>query len=458
MSKRSRDCHSWQRHERISRCRQTLGAVDFFNVLTSDELLEVTDALMPEHRERCYPPTVTLSMFLRQALEADGSCQKAVDGWTTAQVGHGLRPNSADTGAYCRARQRLPLSMIQGLSDHVSEQLTRRSSRSWRWRGRSVKVVDGTTLSMPDTAQNRLEYPHHGNQAEGVGFPMARLVAVTCLATGAVLTATHGAFKGKHSGEASLLRRLLPGLSAGDVVLADSLYASYFLIAELQRRGLDGVFEQHSARITDFRRGRQLGPRDHCVRWRKPRARPAWMTLEQYQAAPRSLAVREVRVNGRTLVTTLPDVPKNELGELYARRWDVELTLRDIKATMGMAVLRCKSPDMVAREIWTHLLAYNLIRLLMAQAARCHGLHPRELSFKHSLQTWIRWLDVGLTHCNEHALQALLGLIARKRVRQRPGRVEPRARKRRPKSYPRLQVPRHQARQRLIDANAARKA
>ena len=277
-----------QRRRRMARRSGSTQAVDFFNVLTSQELLDTTEALLPEHRERLYPPTVALSMFMRQTLEADGSCQKAVNGWAAQRAADGLHACSVRTGGYCRARQRLPLAMVSGLARHTGLLLSERAHARWLWRGRAVKLVDGTGLSMPDTSGNQAVYPQPSTQAPGVGFPLARLVMVICLATGAALDAAIGPHQGKGSGELGLVRQVLGSLRPGDVMLADALYCNYFLIATLTAAGVDVLFEQNGARITDFRRGQSLGTRDHIVRWPKPKARPQWMTPEQYADAPES--------------------------------------------------------------------------------------------------------------------------------------------------------------------------
>jgi hypothetical protein len=299
--------------------------VDFFNVLTSPELLEQTEAHLPEHRERLYPPTVTLAMFMRQALSEDGSCQRAVNGWAAQRVCEGLKPNAVDTGAYCRARQRLPVEMVKALTRESGRLLSRKALPSWRWHGRAVKLVDGSTISMPDTPQNQASYPQPITQASGVGFPLARILAVICLSTGAVLEAATCPYEGAGNSELGLLRALGEVFSTGDVMLADTFYCNYFIIATLQAAGVDALFEQHSQRITDFRCGQSLGARDHCVRWLKPR-RPPWMTHEQYASFPEALSVRELKTNGRILLTTLVDQrrsSKQELADLYARRWQV---------------------------------------------------------------------------------------------------------------------------------------
>jgi len=405
----------------------------------------MTEEHLPEHRERLYPPTVTLSMFMKQSLALDRSCQRAVDAWAGQRAAEGLSVQSIRTGGYCRARARLPLEMIVALTRETGRLLSAQAPRGWRWRGRCVKLADGTGISMPDTAENQVRYPQLRSQAPGVGFPLAGLVGIVCLSTGAILEAAIGAHASKGQSEQDLFRSLHDTLRAGDILLADALYCSYFQIATLQAAGVDVLFEQHGSRITDFRRGGSLAKRDHLVHWSKPETRPAWMSLEQYRAFPKQILVREAKVDGQVLVTTMQNaraVPKRELAALYARRWHIELDIRNIKTTLGMEVLRCLTPAMVEKELWVCLLAYNLIRLLMAQAAHTAGLHPRELSFKHTVQMWSSWPSSAEP-------SELFRLIAQRPVGNRPGRMEPRVRKRRPKSFPWLKVPRAVARRQI---------
>ena len=441
-----------QHQDGIQRRIDRSGAVDFFNLLTGPELLEMTESLLPEHRERLYPPTLALSMFMKQALNEDRSCQRAVNDWAAQRVAEGLSVHSVSTGAYCRARARLPLQMMIALTRASGRALCERAKFGWRWRGRQVKLADGTGISMPDTRANQACFPQPTSQAHGVGFPLARLVGVICLSTGAILEAALGPHSGKGRSELDLFRSLLAALSPGDMLLADALYCNFFLIARLQAIGVDVLFEQHGARITDFRRGKPLGKRDHQVHWHKPKIRPSWMSPEQYRAFPDQLLVREVRVGGRVLVTTLLKpraVSKRELHKLYERRWNIELDLRCIKTTLRMETLSCKTPEMVQKELWVYLLAYNLIRVLMAQAAHTAGVQPRELSFKHTVQIWAAWTSQTLAALTTTHHVELFRLIAQLRVANRPKRVEPRARKRRPKPFPWLKTPRVRARRQI---------
>ena len=443
---------STQRQRAIAKRAMKVDANHFFNLLTAPELLSVVEAQLPEHRERRYPPTVTLSMFLGQVMSADGSCQQAVNDAHVHRLLNGMTISSANTGGYCTARLRLPQAMVQGIAQHIGASLTTLQPKPWLWRGRHVKLVDGTSVSLPDTVENQACYPQPGGQALGVGFPKARIVGVVSLSHGAVLGAAMGPLKGKGSGEHGLFRQLLDTLNRDDVLLADGYYCSYFLVAELQSRGVDMVLEQHGARHTDFRRGESLGKRDHLIAWHKP-PRPDWMSHDEHERHPDTLMVREVKVGKKILVTTLrkPKVtPKKALSELYTGRWHVELDFRNIKTTLGMECLRCQTPAMCEKEMWVYLLAYNLIRLLMAQAADQATLPPRQLSFKHTLQVWLAWSARQLYFPDTDTTQELFALIAQIRVGDRPNRVEPRAVKRRPKEYPRLMIPRQQARRAIM--------
>jgi len=436
-----------QQQSRVRRRANDSDAYAFFNLLTGPELLTQVESLLPEHRERLFPPTETLSMFLSQALSADRSCQRIVNDAAVKRLIGGLSVCSTHTGGYCRARARLPLSMLSGLTQHTGQAIAANVPMAWHWRGRPVRLVDGTTVSMPDTKENQAAYPQPRSQAPGLGFPLARLVGVICLGSGALLDAAIGGYRGKGNDEQTLLRGVLDTLAAGDLLLGDAYYASYFLLCALAERGVEAVFEQQGARrrSTDFRRGERLGERDHLITLHKPKRKPDWMMPEQYAQAPASLTVRELATAGKILVTTFlcpRQTPKAALKALYRERWHIELDLRHIKTTLGMEMLSCKSPAMAQKEIWAYLLAYNLIRLMMAQAASVFECLPRTLSFKHTLQLWIAWDSHGPGTHDDEALYGLFVLIGEQRVGNRPGRIEPRAVKRRPKPLPLLTQPR----------------
>ena len=433
---------------------QTMGAV-LGDILTAPLLKQWIAEEAGLFRRRLYDPLQTLMLFIEQVLGADHSCQDAVARGVSSQVALGQITGSLNTAAYCKARSRLPLRLIERLGRETGERLCAQQPHIWRWRGREVKLVDGTTVSMPDTADNQASFPQSRTQKPGLGFPLARLVAIVSLSCGAVLDWAIGPCEGKQTGETALLWQLAKRLRPGDVVIADRCYAGYFLIAMLAQMGIDVVIRQHQRRHTDFRRGKRLGTRDHVVMW--PRLqRPGWMDQATYETMPETLRVREVRVGGWILVTTLTDaqeVSKQELYELYHLRWQIELDLRSIKTVMQMEILRCKSATMVEKEIAVHLLAYNLVRAVMAQAAYQGNFLPRQLSFKGALQL-LNAFEENLRHCPRGRLAVrhafLLAGIAQMRLPHRPGRVEPRAVKRRPKPMPRLMEPRSILKERLM--------
>lgn len=436
-----------QQQRRIRSRARNSDAYSFFNLLTGPALFDELESLLPLHRERRYPPTETLSMFLAQALSADRSCQKAVDEAAIRRLAAGLAPGSTNTGGYCRARERVPTEMVNTLARYVGQSVSAQAAPAWHWRGRPVRLVDGTTLQMPDTPANQAAYPQLRNQKPGLGFPLCRMVGVVCLGSGTVLNAAIGRYQGKGGDEQSLLRSILETLERGDVLVGDALYATYFLLCALRERGVDAVFEQHGARqrTTDFRCGQRLGPRDHLIVLHKPAIKPDWMSPAQYERAPETLTVRELRTGGKTLVTTLlcpKHTGKAALQSLFRNRWHVELDLRSIKTTLGMEPLSCQTPAMAIKEIWVYLLAYNLMRLLMAQAASLADQLPRQLSFKHTVQIWIAWTQYTHQSDYDDKLYGLFVLIAEQHVGERPGRIEPRALKRRPRAYPLLTKPR----------------
>lgn len=425
-------------------------AISFFNLLTSPQLFDTLESLLPDHRERLFSPTETLAMFLNQAMQADRSCQRAVNEAATTRLLSGLRPCSTHTGGYCKARQRLPLEVVASLVRATGRLTDQHIPDGWRWQGRSVRIVDGTTTSLPDTPANQAVFPQQRSQQPGLGFPVSRIVGITCLASGVVINAAMGPYKGKGGSEHALLRSLLSDLQRGDILLGDALYGSYFVLAECLRRGVDVVFEQNGGRrrVTDFRRGRRLGKKDHLINIQKPRQRPGWMSEEQFDSLPQELSIREIATGNKVLITTLNDpalAPPQALKALYQSRWHVELDIRNIKTTLGMETLTCKTPEMAEKEMWVYLLAYNLIRILMAQSAALSDVLPRTLSFKHTLQLWQTW-SRRLSLCDDQEdLMALFLLIAQQRVGNRAGRVEPRAVKRRPKPLPLLTRPRQEA-------------
>ena len=374
----------------------------FADVLSEETIQQQFDAAgvsFGQGEGDVYTPALTLWAFLSQVLfkGEQRSCLAAVARVIVLLVSLGQRPCADDSGAYCRARAKLPVPIIRRLTGQVADGCEQQVPEQWLWKGQHVYLVDGSTVSMPDTPANQADYPQPATQQPGLGFPIARLVVLLSLATAMTKDMAMGPYAGKETGETALLRALLERFQSGDILLADRYYCSYFMIALLLERGIDFVVRLHQARTADFRRGRRLGPGDHLVEWLRP-AKPAWMDQETYERMPASIRVREVevqvqqpgfRVDTFVVVTTLTDADqysRDDLAELYHQRWLAELDIRTIKITLALDVLRCKTPEMVRRELWTGLLAYNLIRQTMLQAAVKAGCSPRQLSFAAALQ------------------------------------------------------------------------
>lgn len=423
----------------------------FDQVLGNREIAAVADELVEPHRERIYPPLDTLRLFVGQVLSADRACQDVVGRRLSERVAQGQSVSALNTGSYCDARQRLPIKLPVTLGSVIGERLEAMTPPAWRWQGRCVKLFDGTTITMPDTPSNQQTYPQSPEQKPGLGFPIARIGALIGLTSGAILGYQVAACKGKGTGEQSLLANLLDHLNGGDVLLADALLATWWIIHGASSRGADVVMPQHGVRITDFTQGRRLGKHDHLVQWPRP-PKPKVMSAEEYARYPEFITMREVEVNGRILVTTMLDpgvVTAQSLGALYKMRWNIEVDFRTIKATLEMDVLRCKSQPMVDKEIAVYVLAYNLVRWAMAKAALLADVLPRVLSFAGAKRVLGAFADQLRRTSGENVcsmIATVTGCIATLRLPHRPDRIEPRAKKRRPKNLPLLTMPRQVAR------------
>lgn len=438
----------------------------FAEVLDAESIQRVfgeEDALFAQ--DDLFSTDLVLWAFLAQTLR-DGkgaACAAAVADIATYLLQTGQQPPSGDTGDYCRARAKLSPSALQRLVGESAGQLEHAADPSWLWKGLHAKLVDGFTFTMPDTPENQLQFPQARTQRPGVGFPIARACAVLSLATACVCALGVGPYQGKETGENALLRGLLPSFDPGEVVVFDRYYCSFLMLALCAQRGVQVCTRLHQRRLTDFRRGRRLGPGDHLITWTRP-LRPGWMSEEVYAQIPETLILREVRfrviVPGRrtqelTIITTLTDdqiYSQEDLAELYGFRWNAELDIRTIKQTLGLDHARCKTPDMVRRQLWVTLLAYNLIRRVMATAASLHDQQPRHLGFTFACQAILAsWMLFSTGSCtNAGALRtAMLESIAANQVANRPGRIEPRVLKRRRHRYPLMQRPRHQLKRAL---------
>lgn len=436
---------------------------EVLDTLSIERAFRQEDALFAQ--DDVFSTAIVLWAFLAQVLR-DGkgaACTAAVSDIATYLMQIGRKPPSGDTGDYCRARAKLSLPALRRLVMESAQALEQEVSPDWLWHGLHAKLVDGFTITMPDTPENQAEFPQNPAQEPGVGLPLARACAVVSLVTGCVCDLALGPYSGKETGEPALLRSMIDSLGAGEVALFDRCYCSYLMLAALSLRGIEVCTRSHQRRVADFRRGRRLGEGDHLITWTRPK-KPDWMHQEEYDQIPQTLTLREMqidiaepssRVESITVLTTLTDpkaYPKEEIAELYHSRWNVELDIRCIKHPLSLDHLRCKTPHMVQRELWVTLLAYNLIRRVMAMAAEDHEKQPRQLSFTGACQVvlscWILWAT-GVVSDPAVMRAAMLERIASEEVGHRPGRVEPRVLKRRRHRYPLMQRPREELREEL---------
>jgi hypothetical protein len=437
------------------------------------ELYELFGHLLPERllapseqgvgsRQRLYSTQVTFWAFAAQILSPGTACReivRRVEAWWQEQGGE-PPAEGGSTSAYCQARARLDPAALELIRGELCWSLERNVLQAERGlAARPVKLVDGTCLSLPDTAANQALWPQPKGQQPGCGFPVLKLVGLFSLGSGALLAAQSGNL---HMHESTLFRRLWDQLRAGDIVLADRAFCSYAALAALQgQRGVDSVVRLHQKRPADFRTGQALGPDDRLVTWAKPAKGPEAWSAAEFAALPERLTLRMIRLRVNVpgfrtqsvvLVTTLLDpvaYPAEALRALYGQRWQVEGHFAQIKTSLGMDALRCKSPELIEREVLMHQIAYNLVRSLMQRAAHSHQVALTRLSFKGSLDTLRHWsvliAAAGRTPRRQQTLIAqMLALIAADPVPARPGRSEPRAKKRRGKNYQLLTKPRHE--------------
>src|SRR5215468_2440696 len=425
----------------------------FATVLTEANILDVLNDHGVKYRDRVFNPVTTIWGFLSQVLSDDHSCRDAVSRIIAHRAASGIRVCSPNTASYCNARRRIQTGVLRTLAKRTAQELQSSVAEGWRWNGRDVFIADGSHVSMPDTPENQAVYPQPPTQQPGLGFPLARLAVLLSLATGACHDLAIAPYEGKGTGETTLLRAMYDSLKPGDVVVADALFDNYFLICELRDRGIDIVARAQYQRV-----GSQVverRPDGDIILWQRPN-KPHGMTGEQYRRYPESLLMRQVAVDARDknnraeqfqVITTILDASINggQFGDLYERRWEGEVDIRSIKSTMQMDILRCKTPEMVRKEIWAHLLAYNLLRTAMAVAASENGIEPRKVSFKGAKQALTAFapkIEAAPPDGRAALIDTLLATIAYHRVGDRPGRWEPRARKRRPKPGFRLMQPR----------------
>jgi hypothetical protein len=378
--------------------------------------------------------------------------------WLSLKTGKNASPNTA---SFCKARARLPQKGLEAIYQRLAREIEAQTTDDGLWQQRRVKIVDGTGLSMPDTRANQKIYPQSQRQKLGCGFPVIKLVATFSLASGAILGFVKGTL---HDAERILFKDLWDLFEPGDVVLADSAFCSYADYYFLSQRRIDCVMANHQRRTKGLEFVKSLGKQDRLLYWIKMKPCPSWLEKSQWAKVPEKLLIREVsfsvtirgfRTKKITLATTLFDqrqYPKEDLAQLFRRRWMAELYLRDIKSTMGMDILRCKTPDMVHKELIMYMIAYNLIRSLILQSSMILQVQMDRLSFKGTLAI-MRQLNpptlllIRTRNLEECFHRAALLIIAKDIVPDRPNRQEPRARKRRPKNYQLLNKPRSQFRE-----------
>jgi hypothetical protein len=387
-------------------------------------------------------------------VQNTGSCRETLRkflAWLALEEDRTASPNTA---GYCKARKRLRVEAIQNVHRCLVQRIETAGGVENIWCGRRVKVIDGSSVSMPDTVENQARYPQPKAQKAGCGFPVMRIVGVFSLGTGVLLTLAKDSLS---VAERTLFRRLWDVFEPGDVALADTGFTSYADFHYLNLHGVDPVMRNHQRRKKGLTELQRLGKNDRIIAWHKNTICPRNLSNEQWNAIPDRLTVREITVHVNipgfrtdtiVIVTTLLDpkaFPPRAFAELYRMRWAVELYLRDIKTALGMDILRCKTPNMVDKELWMHLIAYNLIRALMREAATAHARRLERISFTGTLVTIRQWAPT-IAHAHAERRAALhdhmLHYLADDLVPHRPNRTEPRARKRRPKNYQLLTKPR----------------
>ena len=426
---------------------QSLG-LPFKELLPESVIVQVLWELKIKYKRRLFDPVVTLWAFLSQVLDTDKSCHSAVSKIIAYLAGEGVELPSTDTSGYCGARARIPEKLLEKLFGRAAQSLEEKVTTKHLWCGRNVKVIDGSTVSMPDTLENQKAYPQPKTQKPGCGFPIAKIGVIFSLATGAAVALC---IEVLNTHDIKLARKLYQFLTPLDILLGDRAFCAYADLVAIKKLDCDAVFRKHQSRTTSMRKGKIIGDCDKLVTWYKPKVCPKGLKLDEFNVLPQTITVREIyyyivipgfRTERVSLITTLLDkttYSSLEIVRLYGQRWDVEINLRHLKTTLGMDVLRCKTPSMVRKEIYVYLLAYNLLRNLMWSAGTTYGTPPLRLSLqgtRQHLSNFIPQLLANSLTKRHEIYRTLLKIIVHKAVPTRPGRSEPRVRKRRPKSYP----------------------
>lgn len=422
-------------------------------VFDDQTIRDILTELGHTNRKRIFTPEITVALFVQQVLSEHCGCQKMLHEFNKQRKRENLCEVSADTSSYCAARRRVPLELFHSLMDHTVDLVQQNGLPSqWLWNDRRVILVDGHVVRAPDTPENQEVFPQPCSQKAGLGFPQVRQTVAICLATGVVLNVKCGPVEGKKTGEATQFRQMMSSFRRGDIIVADSNFECYRDLATLKQQGADMVCCINGSRTSPFT-GKCLAVEDKSECVAKPKFNAKRFTREEWEALPENITIRIIRypVGGRnesiTIVTTLLDretYPAEEVANLYGHRWDCELDIRSIKTVMGMGELACHSPEMIEREILAYYLAYNIVRVAMADAARVTNLKPRRISFKSAKNAWLSFGRDG-NESNDYAW--LLWSIAQRTIGHRPGRQEPRKVKRRDGKYERMKMPRAQEKQ-----------
>ncbi len=444
----------------LNQFNSSLG-LPFQKVLPASMIEETLAEEGIKYRNRLFSPLVTLWAFLSQVIDGDQTCHNAVSRVIAWLAGQGKEIPSEDNSGYCQARLRLSENFLKKLFNKSGKNLEKEVQEESLWCGRRVKVFDGSTVSMPDTLKNQKAYPQPTTQKAGCGFPLAKLGVLFSLQTGAAIAIIIEVFK---IHDVKLARQLYDVLEPGDIFLSDRACCSYADIYFIKQRNCDAVIRLHQSRKQQMRKKKRIGSNDRLVTWKKPKSKPKGLSKQEYDSLPKTLVVREIhyyicipgyRTKQVTLITTLLDekvYPIIEFLKVYEMRWEAELNLRHLKTSLGMDILRGQTPEMVRKEIYVHLLAYNLLRTVMWSAGTQMEVNPLRLSLqeaRHHLNHFVGEFKNSGVRKRKKLYQTMLEAIAHKPMKKRPLRFEPRVRKRRPKAYPLMTEPRSILRQKV---------
>ena len=451
----------------IQKFTKSIG-LPFQELLPSATIEDILRENGVKYRNRIYNPIVVVWSFLSQILDPDHSCKNAVSRIIAHSCSEEIETPSENTSAYCKARKRLPEKIFKNLLDRTGEKLEKEVETKQLWCGRHVKIIDGSTVSMPDTIKNQEVYPQHSSQKKGCGFPLAKIGVLFSYATGAVSGIAIDVFK---THDIKLARQLNSYLDPGDILVGDRAFCSYTDICFWAQLGCDAVMRLHQGRLQKGKKRakftvnppftkkkqKRKAPNDRLILWTKPPRKPKDISREDFDFIPDDLVLREIhayicipgfRTKEIIVVTTLLDAieyPISQILALYDSRWEAEVNLKHIKTTLGMDILSCQTPDMVRKEIYVYLLAYNLIRSVMYEAGTVFERNPIRLSLQatrqHLNNFTTKWINTPF-RTGRKLYKTMLEKVADSYQKKRIGRVEPRVRKRRPKAYPLMQEPR----------------